>query len=136
MKLWTCPKCKRKFKRTNQIHSCKEFPLDQHFKRKEDIARPLFDLLKMKIRRDVGSFKIVSLPCCIHLATSSTFAAVYALRDRIRIHFTLDDQLENVRIEKYTKMSKKRYLYSIDVKSAREIDKELLGWLKHSYNLR
>jgi len=135
-KLWTCPKCKRKFMKKNQVHSCKEYPLDNHFKGREKIARPLFNYLKGKIKEDIGHFKIVSLPCCIHLATSFSFAGVYALRDRIRIFFTFDYELKNPRIDKFTKMSKNRYLYSIDIKRTDEIDRELLSWLSLAYNMR
>jgi len=110
--------------------------MDNHFKGKEGIARPLFNYLIGKIKEEVGNFKVVSLPCCIHLATSSSFAGVYALRDRIRIHFTLDHELKNPRISKFTKMSKNRYLYSIDIKGKDEIDEELLSWLSLAYNMR
>jgi len=136
--LWTCPNCKRKFRKKNQAHSCKEYPIGNHFKGKEKVARPLFDHLKEKIKEDIGDFKVVSLQCCIHLETSSafTFAGVYALRDRIRIFFTLDHELKNPRIDKFTKMSKNCYLYSIDIKGTNEIDEELLSWLSLAYNLR
>jgi len=134
--LWTCPKCKRKFKNKNQVHSCKAYPIANHFKGKEEIARPLFNYLKGKIKEDIGNFKVVSLQCCIHLETSSAFAGVYALRDRIRIHFTLDHELKNPRIDKFTKTSRNRYLYSIDIKGTNEIDKELLSWLSQAYKLR
>jgi hypothetical protein len=134
-KLWTCPKCKRRFRKENQAHSCKHYPLDNHFKGKEKIARPLFNFLKGKVKKDIGNFKVVSLPCCIHLETSFSFAGVYARRDRIRIFFTLDHELKSPRIDKFTRTSKNRYLYTIDIKSRDEIDKELLGWLSLAYHL-
>jgi hypothetical protein len=64
-----------------------------------------------------------------------TFAAVYALKNKIRIHFTLDYKLENPRIDKSSQMSKKRYLYSIDIEKEDEINKELISWLKQAYDL-
>jgi len=135
-KLWTCPKCKRTFQEENQAHSCKHYPLDNHFKGKEQMARPLFNSLKGKVKEDIGNFKVVSLPCCIHLETSFCFAGVYALRDRIRIGFTLDHELKSPRIYKFTKMSKNRYHHGIDIKNRDEIDEELLGWLSQAYHLR
>jgi hypothetical protein len=135
-KLWTCPRCKRQFMKENQVHSCKHYPLDDHFKGKEEIARPLFNFLQGSVTEDIGNFKVVSLPCCIHLETSFSFVGVYALRDRIRIGFTLDHELKSPRISKFTKMSKNRYHYGIDIKNSDEIDKELLGWLSQAYHLR
>jgi len=135
-KLWTCPKCKRKFEKKNQVHSCNVYPLDKHFKGKEEVARPLYNNLKTKIKKNIGSFKVESLPCCIHFVSTLTFAAVFALKDKIRIHFTLDYELESSRIDKFTQMSTNRYLYSIDIEKEDEIDKELISWLKQAYNLK
>ena len=49
--LWTCPKCKRQFEKRNQVHSCNLYPLDKHFKGKEEIARPLYDKLREQIEK-------------------------------------------------------------------------------------
>ena len=135
-KLWTCPKCKRQFEKKGQVHSCTVYPLEKHFKGKEEIARPLFNVLKDKIEKNIGPLKIESLPCCIHFVSSYTFAAVYALKNKIRIHFTLDYKLNSSRIDKFSQMSANRYLYSIDIEKEDKIDKELISWLKTAYNLK
>lgn len=135
-KLWTCSQCGRKFEKKNQVHSCTKFPLDKHFKGKEEIARLLYDELTARIRQEVGLFRVDSIPCCIHLVTNFTFAAVYALKDKIRIHLSLDYKLKNPRIDKWSQMSKNRYLYSLDIKDKKEIDRELMDWLKEAYHLR
>jgi hypothetical protein len=134
--MWTCPKCKRKFEKKGQSHSCTVYPIEKHFKGKEGVARPLYDELKAKIRKDIGAFREESLPCCIHFVSTFTFAGVYALRDKIRIHFGLDYELKDKRIDKYSRMSANRFFYSIDVKDKKEIDKELIGWLKQAYNIK
>ena len=133
--LWTCPKCGRKFEKNNQLHSCNFFLLNKHFENRE-LAKNLFKKLKKDIHKYVGPFKIESLPCCIHLVSTFTFAAVYALKDRIRIHFTLDHRLESYRIDKCFHVSTNRYSYSIDIENEKEIDEELIRWLKQAYNLR
>ena len=134
--LWTCPKCKRKFRKRNQVHSCRAYPLRNHFKGKEKVAKPLFTYLKDKIKEGVGNFKVVSLECCIHLETPTAlaFAGVYVLRDRIRVFFLMDHELKSHRIYKFTKMSKSRYIYTVDIKDKGEIDTELLSWLSQAYN--
>jgi len=109
--------------------------LDNHFKGKEDVARPLYNKLQEKIKK-IGPLTVESLPCCIHLVGTYTFAAVYALKDKIRIHFALDYGLESPRIDKSSQVAKNRYQYSIDVKKEGEIDAELISWLKHAYNLK
>ena len=134
--LWACPICKRQFEKTNQVHSCNLYPLDNHFKGKEKIARPLYDKLREQIEKDIGPLKVESLPCCIHFVSTYTFAAVYALRNKIRIHFTSNHELQNSRIQKSSQMSNNKYMYSVDIEKSDEIDEELISWLKHAYSLR
>jgi len=133
--MWTCPRCKREFLKTNQSHSCVIYPLDKHFEGKQDIAKPLFEELVKRIEKNIGKIKIESLPCCIHLVSDYTFGAVWALKDRIRIDFRVDHKLERSDIQKEVKMSENRYLYFFDVKDKKEIDEELLSLLRQSYYL-
>jgi hypothetical protein len=134
--LWTCPKCGRIFEKKNQVHSCRRYPLEKHFKGKEDVAKPLFNDLKAKIKRSIGPIKVISLPCCIHFFGLFDFAAVFPLKDKIRIHFALDHKLKSSRVDKSSKYSASRFMHSIDIESKKRIDKELIGWLKEAYHLR
>ncbi len=133
---WTCPKCQRQFEKRNQVHSCNLYPLDMHFKGKEEVARLLYDKLREQIEKNIGPLKIESLPCCIHFVSTYTFAAVYALRNKIRIHFTLNHKIENIRIKKFAQMSSTKYLHVIDLENLSEINEDLISWLRQSYNLR
>lgn len=133
-KLWKCPKCNREFAKTNQTHSCKIYPLEKHFINK-DYAKELFDYLISEINKKIGIIKIESLPCCIHLVSSYTFSGVWALKDRIRIDFRLDHKIETKKNYKMIRMSANRYLYYLDIIKQKEIDNDLLCWIKEAYNL-
>ncbi|NYZ60771.1 hypothetical protein H0O01_03680 [Candidatus Micrarchaeota archaeon] len=128
---WTCPKCKRKFEKKGQTHSCAFYPVAKHLAGKE-VGKKLYNALIAKMKKEIGKFRVESLPCCIHFVSTYTFAAVYALRDKIRIHFTLDHKLESPRIIRFSQIAAKRYMYSIDIKDEGELDKELLGWIKEA----
>ena len=134
--VWTCPKCGRIFEKKGQAHSCRKYPLKKHFKGKEEVAKPLFNDLKAKIKKRIGPIKVISLPCCIHLFGLFDFAAVFPLKDKIRIHFVLNRKLKSSLIHTSAKISSSRYKYSIYVGSKDEIDKELLKWLKEAYHYR
>ena len=137
--LWKCGKCGREFEKKNQQHSCTCYPLERHFKGKEKVAKPLYDRLKANIERSIGPVKVESLPCCIHFVVAHsayTFAAVYALRDRIRIHFGSGHEIRSPRIDKSAKTSASKYMLSIDISGEREIDGELMSWMKEAYNLK
>ena len=136
---WKCPKCGREFGKRNQQHSCTVYPLEKHFAGKEAVARPLYNMLRETIEKDIGPVKVESLPCCIHFVVNYeayTFAAVYALKDRIRIHFGSDRELKSPRIDKSAKVSAGKYMHSIDIRAGAEIDKELVSWLRQAYNLK
>jgi hypothetical protein len=139
--LWVCPKCKRKFEKKNQVHSCTIYPVEKHFEGKGEVARSLYNELEERIKKDIGPFNVESLPCCIHFVGTYTFTAVYALKNKIRIHFPLDYELRSPRINKYSQVSKSararyRYMYSIDIDKKDEIDKELVDWLQQAYSLK
>ena len=133
--LWKCPKCKREFEKKGQMHSCNLYPVSEHLKGKEKIAKPLYNELKKKIKENIGSFKVESLPCCIHFVSSYTFAAVYAMKDKIKINFSLDRKLVSPRLRSQ-QFSANRYMYELDVKDKKELDEELIGWLKMAYNFK
>jgi hypothetical protein len=134
-KIWKCPKCKRIFKRAKQQHSCISYPIEKHFERKE-YAKELYGNLKKIVQKRVGSFRVESLPCCIHFVTKGayTFAAVFVLKDRIRLHIASEELPKSDRVKKSSKISSMRYLYSIDIKNKDEIDAEFIGRIKQSFH--
>ena len=134
-KLWKCPKCGRKFSRNNQSHSCNPFPVKKHFTGKK-YSKELYDDLLSEMRKEVGHFRVDSIHCCIHFVTNFTFAAVYALKDKIRVSFTLNHKIENSRIRKSVQISKNRYNYNVDIEERKKIDDELMNWLKEAYEMR
>ena len=133
IKLWKCPKCGRQFKRENQSHSCKNFPLEQHFYRKEK-GKMLYEKFRMAVKNQLGSFKIESLECCIHFVSISTFVAIKIFKDKIRIDFSLDHKIDNNQIKKYIQMSANRYLYDVDITNEDEIDGKLMEWIQEAFN--
>lgn len=139
MASWKCPKCNREFEKKGQQHSCTPYPLEKHFKGKEQIAKPLYNAFIKKIESGIGKVKIESLPCCIHLVADYapyTFGCVYALKDGIRIHFASETEIKSNRIQKFAKTSSTKFLNSLDIKSTKEMDKELMGWIKEAYEMK
>jgi len=132
--LWKCPNCKREFKNKNQVHSCRAFPLENHFENKK-LAKDLFDYLVSQIEKKVGPLKIESPECCIHLVSTYTFGAVWPLKDKIRIDFRTNFEISSKRIWRMIKMSKNRNLYFFEISNKKEVDRELLGWMSQAYHL-
>jgi hypothetical protein len=65
--LWTCLKCGRQFKNTNQSHSYVTISVDDHFKGKPKRLRDIFDGLYGKLKR-FGSVRVDAVKTGINLA--------------------------------------------------------------------
>lgn len=131
-KLWTCPNCGRQFQRQGQSHSCRPYALEKHFERKPD-GKLLYEKLKQAVEKQIGSFKIESLECCIHFVSTSAFAAVKIFKEKIRVDFSLSRSIENKRFHQSVQMSAHRFLYCVDILTANEIDDELMQWIQEAY---
>lgn len=132
---WVCPTCRRQFERRNQGHSCRRYALAEHFKRRP-VAHALYDALRAATTREVGRFRVESLPCCIHFVSTFTFAAVRVLTDRIRVDFTAPRPRKSRRVHRCIKMSAHRYLCLVDVTTPAEIDDQLLAWIRAAHDVR
>jgi hypothetical protein len=133
--LWTCPTCNRQFERQGQSHSCKPYPLEMHFEKKP-AGKILYEKFRRTVKKKVGSFKIESLECCIHFVSTSTFAAVKILRDKIRVDFSLSHKIKSKRIVQNMQLSANRYLYYVDIYSEDEIDEEFIEWIAEAHETK
>jgi hypothetical protein len=98
--------------------------------------RPVFDELLVRVRREIGAVEIVALPCCIHLCGTHDFLAVLPRRSRLEIRFSLRREIESPRITHATRTSSTTWKHSTDVASVRDVDDELIGWLREAYHLQ
>ena len=133
--MWTCPSCERIFDREAQSHSCHKVPLDQHFKNKEK-ALELFNFLTEQVGNRIGKYRIISIPCCVHLFGSYDFLAALPKRDKLEIRFALNRELNTPRLKQSVRMSTNVYKNCFDVTTTKEIDAEFIGWINESYHLK
>ncbi len=133
--MWQCPKCNREFSKTNQSHSCVVYSIENHYKNKGEKSKSLFDFLVSSIEKEIGPIKIESLPCCIHLLSDYTFSGVWILKDKIRLDFRVNYKIKSTRMLKEENLSKNRNLYYLEIKEEKEVDNELINWIRDSYSL-
>jgi hypothetical protein len=116
------------------MHSCALYPESKHFENKQESKKLYEELLKI-LKKEIGLYKIESLPCCIHILdekTNYTYACVYAAKEGIKLRIALDNLPKSSRIKKAIKIGKNKYKYEIFIKNTKEIDKELINWLKQA----
>jgi hypothetical protein len=133
--LWICPNCKRQFERKGQIHSCRPFPLKQHFERKPK-SKCLYEKFKLEVEKMLGPIKVESLKCCLHLVSHFTFAAVKIFKYKIRVDFTLTRKMDHHRIVNGFQISAHRYVYYIDIKQEEDIDQQLMDWVQEAHKIK
>ena len=85
--------------------------------------------------KEIGSFNLDSVSCCIRLVTTQAFCGARIMKDKIRVHFRLDKKIKSDRFWKTAKISANRYNYQVDINSKEEIDEEVVGWIKEAYSV-
>ncbi len=133
--MWICPNCEREFKKDKQPHSCNKIPLSKHFESKAK-SKELFDYLVKQINKEIGTCKIISIPCCIHLFGTYDFLAVLPKKDGLEIRFALDHVIKSTKLKQSVPVSVTAFKNCVDIHSEKDIDNELLGYLKKSYYLK
>ena len=133
--MWTCPKCKRQFKRKGQTHGCRLISKDALFIRR----RPELKLLYQKIAAVAKTFGLVREetvpPDVIFFKTDSTFLAVKVKKDHLDIEFFLDHRADAPRVLKFLQTSKHRFVHLVPIDEEEDIDDQLVEWMRASYDL-
>jgi hypothetical protein len=83
-----------------------------------------------------GPLKIEPKKTSIHLVNRFGFAGVYTRRDYINLELHLNYQITSKRVAKAEQASAHRFHHTIRLDSEKDIDKELLTWLKEAYELK
>ncbi len=132
--LWKCPKCARPFANRNQSHFCSRYTLQQHLAGKTLVAVRLFREFAKLVRR-CGPVRIVPEKTRIAFQVRMSFAAISLRRDSIVGHAVLARRLENPRFTKIEYISPRNHVHSFRFTSLKELDREVLGWLREAYRV-
>jgi len=106
-----------------------------HLQGKSPIVTKIYDRLNASFQK-FGPIKIEPKKTSIHLVNRFAFAGVYTRKEYINLEFHLNYKLTSKRISKVEQASANRFHHTIKLESEKDIDKELLGWLKQAYDLK
>ncbi|HFA51365.1 MAG TPA: hypothetical protein ENJ95_20310 [Bacteroidetes bacterium] len=133
--MWTCPSCNRTFRNTNQMHTCKKVDMESFFLRRPPHFRGLYELIKKKTEM-FGDFREEAVPPdVVFFKTKSTFLAVKIKKKWIDIQFFLDHLEDVPPVKKHLQTSKRRIAHLVSVDCEEDIDRQLMDWIKASYEL-
>ena len=111
-----------------------EFNVEYHFENKSPVVREIYDGLIKKVK-SFGKFQEESHKTSIHLLNQTAFAGVATRKDALLLTIKTDHQIESSRVSKTEQVSRNRFHLLIRFETPKEIDAELLTWLKDAYKL-
>jgi len=106
-----------------------------HLKNNSAIVTAIYKKLISELQK-FGAIKIEPKKTSIHLGNRFGFAGVYTRQYYINLEVHLNYKLSGKRITKVEQASANRFHHTIKLTSEKDIDKELLSWLKEAYELK
>ena len=97
-------------------------------------SRQLYEELLVAVR-EIGPFRKEVKKTSIHLVRSSAFAGVHPRKSHLLLTIKTEKPIRSSRISKTEQVSKNRWHHDVKLASNREIDAELVGWLRQAYEL-
>jgi hypothetical protein len=106
-----------------------------HLSGKEKVVAKIYERLITELQK-LGQLKIEPHKTSIHLGNRFGFAGVYTQKDYINLELHLNYKLISERVGKVEQASANRFHHTIKLMSEKEVDNELLNWLKEAYELK
>ena len=106
-----------------------------HMNGKEPVVSKMYGKLIKELQK-FGPLKIEPKKTSIHLGNRFGFAGVYTRKDYINLEVHLNRRLTSARVSKVEQASTNRFHHTIKLTTEKDIDKELLSWLKEAYELK
>jgi hypothetical protein len=108
--------------------------VDQHFTRVAPSVAAMYRRLLTKTRA-LGPFTEVPNKSSIHLVRRTIFAGVATRQKALLLTLKAEADVKSPRVEKHDQVSANRWHLRIRLSGPKEIDRELLRWLKAAYTL-
>jgi hypothetical protein len=110
------------------------FSIADHFVGKDPSVRKLYYRL-ITVLRQFGPIHEEAKKTSIHLVNVSAPVGVEVRKTYLVLNIKSDQEIASPRIEKTEQISARRFHHKVKVSSIKDLDKELLGWLKKAYEL-
>jgi hypothetical protein len=120
---------------TNKLTKTMEYSELDHLKDKEQIVTDIYEKLITDLQK-FGQLKIEPKKTSIHLGNRFGFAGVYTRKDYINLEVHLNYKLTSDRVSKVEQASVNRFHHTIKLTNPKDVNKELLTWLKAAYDLK
>jgi hypothetical protein len=89
----------------------------------------------LKRLKSIGPFDVELKASSLHVVHQRAFLGVHYRKNGLLINIVLDRPLDSPRLKASERVSRSRYHHEVLVSSPREIDAELVGWMKEAHRL-
>ena len=130
--LWTCPRCRRRFKNRNQAHSCGQFTVGQLLDGRPQEIVELYERLDDLIRK-CGEVVVAPTKTRVLFKERTVFASVAVSKNWLDVLFVLGRRLKHRRIKK----AQEEYpgiVHFLRIEMEDDLDADLTSWLQEAYD--
>jgi hypothetical protein len=105
-----------------------------HFENRDPKVREIYRRLLAEARK-LGPVIEDPKKTSIHLVRASAFAGVATRRDAVILTLKSSADIASPRIVKREQVSRSRWHIEVRLESGKDVDRELIGWMRDSYGL-
>ena len=131
--LWICPECGARLVTKNLWHSCGRFALEDLF---ANAAPGVLDLARKYVQLlcSLGDVQVLPQKTRLVCVARVRFAGLYPRKNGFRAAFALRRWVSSARIVGTADYGPKWRGHFVDIRSADDLDDELVAWLKESHD--
>jgi hypothetical protein len=111
-----------------------EHRVADHFEGRAESVRSTYDAI-LRAAKKFGPVEEDPKKTSIHLNRKSAFAGIATRKAVLVLTLKSDADIKSARIAKREKVSAKRWHLELKLESPRDVDRELVGWLKNAYEM-
>lgn len=110
-----------------------DYTVNEKFERNYSRMKPIFDKLEQEVNKFGSDIRIYAKKYYIAFKRTYMFAVINNYIERIDISFTLDKNVVSNRLKETSSYGWSRFSHFVTINKIEDIDQELVGWLKNSY---
>jgi hypothetical protein len=104
------------------------------FDKSDPAVRAIYDRLLIRVRR-IGPVVAEENRTSIHLKSRAAFAGVHPAKSRLDLSIVSAEPIADPRVKKQDRVSASRYHNLVPLSTPRDVDAQLIDWLKAAYEL-
>ena len=108
--------------------------VEEHFEGCSPVVREIYDTI-VAATEEFGPVEQEPKKTSIHLNRKTAFAGIGTRRESLTLTIKATKDIDSPRISKHEQASAKRWYLYIKLDQVDEIDAQIIGWLRDSYDL-